>query len=143
MSLQQSKVWSPIRGLRVRTSVWLWIAIACLVLANVLFTVAFLTNGWGILYVAQNTKPVPQPPTEHQVNVSTSSNSAAKSRSPSELDSIFTVNTASGGDLDLFTENERYWKFGLWECCRNDGFCLGTRWPGLSYYFVRTRKYAM
>ena len=131
LSFQQRRVWSPaLRGIRVRTSVWLWIAIACLVVANILFLVAFLTNGWGILYVAQNTRPVAQPPVENAAVHDVSTTQAYIDQTPADnvdID-IFTKHAHDG--MNLFAENERYWKFGLWECCRNDGFCLGTRWPG-------------
>ena len=92
------KIWTPLVGPGVRASMWLWLTIFCLFVANVLFMVAFLTNGWGVLMVDN---PV--------------------------------VSGQPVGEKDEFMEpDERYWEFGLWQCCRNDGFCLGTRWPGES-----------
>ena len=97
--LTPHKIWTPqIAGAGVRSSMWLWLAIFCLFVANVLFMVAFLTNGWGVLMVDN---PM-----------------LAHGKSVSDKEELF------------MQPNERYWEFGLWQCCRNDGFCLGTRWPG-------------
>ena len=35
-------------------------------------------------------------------------------------------NTTFGAD----PHHSMDWHFGLWQCCRSDGFCLGPRWPG-------------
>ena len=127
LSLEQEKVWFPLRGLRVRTSIWLWIAIILLFISNVLYTVAFLTNGWGLLMVDPNKA--------NSGSGGSASTTYASIEGPvgghrmdgyQRTDPVFRLDVSS----ELFTEGEKYWEFGLWECCRNDGFCLGTRWPG-------------
>lgn len=45
-------------------------------------------------------------------------------------------------DLDPNAEPllERRWNFGLWQCCRDDGLCLGTKWPA---FYTATRTFAV
>ena len=45
------------------------------------------------------------------------------------------VTTSWGQLTGLAADNSsavevHWWRCGLWQCCRDDGFCLGTRWPG-------------
>lgn len=155
LSFRQGRLWSPVHGFKIRKSIWLWMAIGLLLLSNIIYAVGFLTNGWGILLVGVN-KPINATNSNNlvgkiiEVNVNPPGYSAESKQESKQFsgnqnrhqpNSTLSKNGANGGYIEtkplvlsmqeqLFTENERYWEFGLWECCRNDGFCLGTRWPG-------------
>lgn len=162
-SVRQGGKWSPRHGFRIRKSLWMWIAIGVLFVANILYAVAFLTNRWGVLLVNpdqpvrngirnnafgisglqhnnitntsnRNSPGLPKPNSDtrnrHQKLLYNQNNGGRLS--VSELFNVSTHSSSSQSGATLET-SEKYWEFGLWECCRNDGFCLGTRWPGEVY----------
>ena len=150
ISVHQGQIWGPLQGLRIRKSLWLWIAITLLFISNVIYAVAFLTNNWGVLLVDLN-KPtannvsndrVDTYNTQQQDTFTSHENLTwgeywfGKPIITPDHNAVFSAEgvqqnqTSEHSRQGVFMENERYWEFGLWECCRNDGFCLGTRWPG-------------
>ena len=85
---------------------WEWATLALLSTSTIFFFVAFLTNGWGTILV--------------RIKAGATGN----------------LNSSMGGynppilrlqDKGYETTEGEYWEFGLWQCCRNDGFCLGPR----------------
>ena len=95
-------MWSPSLGYHGRSSRWMISALVLLFVSNVLFVAAFLTIDWGLLTLRTNVEDVGSG--QHNVTEMESATAVAGSRV--------------------------WWRFGLWQCCRNDGFCLGTRWEG-------------
>jgi hypothetical protein len=81
-------------------SIWMALSLGLLLLSNVLFFVAFVTQSWGT------------------VDISTASLTQSISGVRSTVDS-------GPSKKQIVT-----WSFGLWRCCRDDGLCLGARWPG-------------
>jgi len=81
---------------RKHTSFWMSVAIGALVLSNMFYLTAFVTNSWGVMKV---------------ISTSQWGNSE---RDDVKSEIVY-----------------RQWNFGLWQCCRDDGLCLGARWPGI------------
>ena len=105
-NLDDADMWSPSLGYHGRSSRWIIASLVLLFVSNVLFVSAFLTIDWGLLTVKS-------------VDVEIGSDG--------QRSGIYNVT----GAAQATTSGPRiWWRFGLWQCCRNDGFCLGTRWPG-------------
>ena len=107
--LDDADMWSPSLGYHGRSSCWIIASLVLLFVSNVLFMSAFLTIDWGLLTV-------------RTVDVELEVGSGQRSGHYNVTGSAQPQSTTSGPRI--------WWRFGLWQCCRNDGFCLGTRWPG-------------
>ena len=105
-------------------SKWIAAALLLLLISNVLFLCAFITNGWGKVTVEV-------PP------VGSGNRSSLRGRGPNATHElgVAVANLASEPERPRGEDPEVrvvYWEFGLWQCCRNtDDVCIGTRWPGI------------
>lgn len=89
-------------------SIWMCLSLAALLLSTLFLMTSFVTSFWGIMIV------VPAAELEQSSN------------HLEVEDSLENVRTS------------RRWNFGLWRCCRDDGLCLGTRWPA---FYSATRVF--
>ena len=116
-------MWSPGLGYHGRSSRWMVSALVLLFVSNVLFVAAFLTIDWGLLTVR-------------------SDNVTADSGQRNATDGEFGTAATTAGEGEGDRETPRvWWRFGLWQCCRNDGFCLGTRYVTRSSVYKRNHAY--
>lgn len=110
-------MWSPGLGYHGRSSRWRISALVLLFVSNILFVAAFLTIDWGLLTVRSDSAGV-----------------GSERHNGTDVEAV-TATTEVGEAPRV------WWRFGLWQCCRNDGFCLGTRYVTQSSVYKRNHTY--
>ena len=144
---------------QIYASVWICVALSALLLSNLFFLAAFVTNSWGIMTVPH--RPAPADARIGIVAVTTAASAAAaataaaaaaalRSSTPAAADRLVGLGgampvVAPAAEAEAEAETDvpvatdvtdqgvkQRWYFGLWRCCRHDGLCLGARWPGRS-----------
>lgn len=139
-------LWSPHGGFLYQTTPWIKAALCMLLVANILFLFAFVTNGWGTLYVMRDVSTnVTRDVTPHTHSVSERAiegNGSASRSQVSGADGNPVAGEEAVSSAEVTQEVLHYWEFGLWQCCRSsDGLCLGTRFPSTSKVIFIDRLY--
>ena len=83
------EMWAPYGGFRQMTSAWIFASLSLLLVANVIFMTAFVTNYWGIVHVTHDPASSALSRSPEQRGVTPSADSSLSDNGTSYLDRIW------------------------------------------------------